>query len=237
LNSVRALAGAVALLLAACAPPAETPAASDALWAAATATTQAVEAGRRNAAAATDTAVAARANATLTAIARVPSPTSESRPVTATGTLTATLTASRTATLATAQPTAGAGAIGQRQESAGVALTIANALRLSEIPPGFQPRAGTVYLLVDAQVENTGRAPIPYNAAFFKVRDGDGVVFSGSTPPGGELPFKSGALAPGARVRGNVGFQVKVTATRFVLSYEPTTPPGDYQPIRVDLRQ
>jgi hypothetical protein len=196
-----------------------------------------VEAGRRNAAAATDTAVAARANATLTAIALIPSPTSAARTVTPTGTLTATLTATRTATLATPQPTAGVGAIGQRQESAGVALTIAGATKQAAIPPGFQPRAGNLYLLVDAQVENAGREPIRYDATYFKVRDVEGLELIGMTPPGGDSPLQPGELAPGGRARGNVGFQVRPTARGFVLSYEPATPPSGYQPIRVDLRQ
>ena len=131
-------------------------------------------------------------------------------------------------------PTANVGGVGERREAGGIALTITKVSKTNTISDLWKAKAGHVYLVVEALIENTTRDEAPYNPLYFKVKDEEGYEYTTAlAAPSPDL--KSGSLAKGERVRGNVAFEVPTAAKGFVLSYEPMVILGGYQPIRIGL--
>lgn len=127
-----------------------------------------------------------------------------------------------------------AGVIGQRVESAGIAVTVnavEGALELGQFQRADQ---GRVFLLASVTLENASRERAPYNPLYFKVKDGEGFEYTASLLAA-DQSLKSGELAAGERVRGFVAFQVPAAAKRLQISYQPLVLFGGYQVLRVDL--
>lgn len=136
-------------------------------------------------------------------------------------------------TAAPAQPSVAN--VGDRIESAGVALTIVKIDRAKELGQFLKAEDGKVYLLAEAVVENAGRdEKTPYNPLYFKVKDTDGFEYNASLM-GPDNSLKSGDLDKGDKARGVVAFEVPETAKGLVLSYEPMVLFGGYEPIKVKL--
>jgi len=126
--------------------------------------------------------------------------------------------------------------VGERREAGGIALTVAKVSKLNQIGDFWRPKEGNIYLAIEVLIENVTRDEAPYNPLYFKVKDSDGFEYTSAlVAPAPDL--KSGTLAKGDKVRGNVAFEVKATAKGFVVSYEPLVILGGYEPIRVDLGQ
>ena len=158
-------------------------------------------------------------------------PTDTAVPPVATAT---SVAATATPPAPTEVPAAGAGKVGQPQTAGGISLTVNKVSTTSSINDFLKPKAGNFYLVVDVTIQNLDRDSAPYNPLYFKVKDADGFEYNMSVvapDPG----LKSGALAKGDKVRGNVAFEVPKTANGFVLSYEPLVVLGGYTPIQVNL--
>jgi hypothetical protein len=123
--------------------------------------------------------------------------------------------------------------IGERVESAGIALTVNGVTRTDSLSQFQKAKPGRTYVVVDVTLE-TSREKTPYNPLYFKVRDGEGYEYT-ATVSTGDQSLKSGELNPGEKVRGTVAFDVPADAKGLVLSYQPLVILGGYQPIRVAL--
>lgn len=127
-----------------------------------------------------------------------------------------------------------AAGLGIRQESGGVAITVVGLRTERSIENFFTADPGKVYVVVDVVIENTARDEAPYNPLYFQLKDADGFEYHASfMAPAPSL--KSGKLAKGERVRGNVAFETPQNVAGLVLSFQPLVLFGDYQPIRVAL--
>ena len=125
--------------------------------------------------------------------------------------------------------------VGQRIESAGIALTVNGARRAAEAGPIAKAKPGRTYMIADVSLENANRERAPYNPLYFKVRDADGFEYTSNLMAGGDQSLKSGELATGERVRGTVAFDVPEGARGLVMTYQPQVLFGGYQTLRVEL--
>jgi hypothetical protein len=124
--------------------------------------------------------------------------------------------------------------VGQRIESAGIALTVNSAEQKENAGQFLQAKPGRVYLVTDVTLENATRDTAPYNPLYFKVKDSDGFEYNGSLI-GDDRSLKAGELATGEKARGTVAFDVPANAKELVLSYQPMVLFGGYQVLRVAL--
>lgn len=138
------------------------------------------------------------------------------------------------AAAATPAPSSAPAHVGDRVESAGVALTVNGVKRADSLSQVQRAKPGRTYLVADVTVENTGRDKAPYNPLYFKVKDANGYEYTG-IPSGTDQSLKSGELQPGDKARGTVAFDVPSDAAGLVMSYQPIVILGGYQPIRVSL--
>jgi hypothetical protein len=123
--------------------------------------------------------------------------------------------------------------VGERVESAGIALTVNGVRRADAINQFVKAKPGRTYLIVDVVLETTGREKAPYNPFYFKLKDSEGFEYTAGIGPDNSL--KSGELAQGEKVRGAVAFDVPREAKALVLSYQPIVIFGGYQTLRVQL--
>ena len=133
-------------------------------------------------------------------------------------------------------PTQNVGVVGERRESGGIALTVLSVSKAESID-FFTPSEGNVFLIIEVVIENVSRdEETPYNPFYFSVKDGDG--FEASTAIAAPDPsLQSGTLPKGDKVRGFVAFEVRSTASGFIVTYEPLVIFGGYEPIRINLGQ
>lgn len=124
--------------------------------------------------------------------------------------------------------------VGERAESAGLALTVSKVERKKDLDVISKAKAGNVFVVADVLIENTAKDKAPYNTLYFKVKSGDGYEYNAAITA---LPnqLKSGDLTTGDKVRGIVAFEVPEGAKGLVVSYEPLVILGGYKPIRVAL--
>ena len=115
---------------------------------------------------------------------------------------------------------AGPGAIGDRIEANGAALTVIKAERKDALSDFQKAKAGNVFVVVEVLIENAGTAKAPYNPFYFTIKDGDG--FESNAALGtDDQALKSGELGAGEKARGVVAFEVKRDAKGLVLQYKP----------------
>lgn len=124
--------------------------------------------------------------------------------------------------------------IGERVESAGIALTVNSVNRADTLGQIMRAKPGRIFIVVDVSLESSARDKAPYNPLYFKVKDGNGYEYNGSSI-GADNSLKSGELNQGEKVRGTVAFDVPTEAKGLVLSYQPLVIFGGYQTIRVAL--
>jgi hypothetical protein len=166
------------------------------------------------------------------------SPTDQPKPTSAPATRTVAVPTNAPAPTSTAapQPKSTVGKIGDRVESAGIAVTVVKASKVNQIGSFTKPKAGNMLLNIEVIIENTNRDKAPYNPLYFKVRDSNGFEYN-TTITALDPSLKSGDVAQGEKVRGNVAFEVKSDAKGLVVSYEPLVLLGGYQAIKIDLGQ
>jgi hypothetical protein len=126
------------------------------------------------------------------------------------------------------------GRVGQRVESAGIALTVNEVRRAEALGAIQKAQAGRTFVVADVTLENATRDRAPYNPAYFKIRDASGYEYAAQLA-GPDAYLKSGELPAGDRVRGTVAFEVPADARGLVASYQPVVILGGYQVLRVAL--
>lgn len=124
--------------------------------------------------------------------------------------------------------------VGQRFESAGIAITIVSAQTTTSIG-GMPPSSDMIYLDFEVLLENIDRdEETPYNPLYFQVKDANYWEYSTSFLSL-DPSLTSGELVKGDKVRGHVAFEVPAQVKKFVVSYEPDVLFGGYQPISVNV--
>jgi hypothetical protein len=126
------------------------------------------------------------------------------------------------------------GALNERVERGGIALTVLNVSKMDKIDI-WTPSEGNIFLVIDVLIENISRdEETPYNALYFSIKDSQSYEYSSSfVYP--DPAIKSGNLPKGDKVRGFVAFEVLNAASEYVVAYEPLVIFGGYDPIRVNL--
>lgn len=133
-------------------------------------------------------------------------------------------------------PTQNVGVVGERRESGGIALTILNVSKANSISI-WTPDSGNVFLIIEVVIENVSRdEEAPYNPLYFSVKDSEGFEYN-TAIAAPDPSLQSGNLPKGDKVRGFVAFEVRSTATGFIVTYEPLVIFGGYEPIRISLGQ
>lgn len=127
----------------------------------------------------------------------------------------------------TAPPT-----VGSRVEAGDQALTVMGVSRATKLGEFFKAGAGKVYVVVDVVIEATNDKA-DYNPFYFKVKDSEGREYNVGI--GADDSLKSGELAAGEKVRGNVAFEVPEGATGLVLNYKPLILFDNRDAIRIAL--
>jgi hypothetical protein len=127
--------------------------------------------------------------------------------------------------------------VGERVEETGIAMTVVSVSKANKIGDFLTPTEGNVFLVIEVIIENVSRdEKTPYNPFYFKVKDSQGFEYNvAMLAPDPSL--KSGDLAKGEKVRGNVAFEVNAAASGLISSYEPLVILGGYEPIQVNLGQ
>lgn len=185
----------VPLLLTACsAPPAAAP----------TATSVAI---------AQSTATSTQPAATSTSVP----PTATPRPAAPTATIAPTPTPRAIPSPTVAPPTTGK--VGDRTEGYGMALTVVTTSKTGEKLGFSQPKPDHIFLVAEVVIESIANDDASYNPLFFRVRDSDGFEYRAQAV-GPEPGLRSGKMSRGEKVRGNVAFEVKNTATGLTLIME-----------------
>jgi hypothetical protein len=129
------------------------------------------------------------------------------------------------------------GMVGNRSESAGIALTVMDVYKTNKINEYLSLDAGNIYLVLEVVIENIGRNDeIPYNPFYFSVKDSNGFEYNVSMLAP-EPSLKSGTLVRGDLAHGFIAFEVREVAECFIVTYMPIVLFGGYSPIRINLGQ
>jgi hypothetical protein len=127
--------------------------------------------------------------------------------------------------------------VGERAESAGMALTVENVERTDSLGEDAKAASKNVYVIVDLTIENaSGGETLLYDPQDFTVVDLKGQKYS-ATLLDKERSLRPGELNSGEMASGSVIFEVPGESNRFTLYYEPAEPFTGYRVIRVDLGQ
>ncbi len=116
--------------------------------------------------------------------------------------------------------------LGQPSAKDGLVVTVYG-IAAHETVGGFSPMAGNTYLVVDAQVENTGEDPFQVSFLFFGVMDAGGQSYypPHSSPDFAPQPaLDPTKIASGASIRGNVMFEVPSSVASGVITFMAERP-------------
>jgi hypothetical protein len=70
--------------------------------------------------------------------------------------------------------------LGDRVDSAGIVLTVTSVARVDALNETMQALPGQVFVTADVLIENATRDELPYNAAYFTVKDANGFEYNAS---------------------------------------------------------
>lgn len=134
-------------------------------------------------------------------------------------------------------PAVARGRLGERVESAGLAVTVlavTNEPRFKEVtaPPASQKFVG-----VEVLMGNESGAGHGYFSTAFKIKDGKDRAYAAGGLGVGDPPLEWGTIVTGEKVRGHLAFVVPKDATGLTLVYLPNNAPPNYRPIHIDLGQ
>lgn len=133
-------------------------------------------------------------------------------------------------------PTQNVGVVGERRETGGISLTILSVSKANNIGI-WTPDSGNVFLVIEVIIENVSRDDeTPYNPLYFSVKDSEGFEYN-TAIAAPDPSLQSGKLSKGDKVRGFVAFEVRSTASGFIVTYKPLVIFGGYEPIRISLGQ
>lgn len=123
------------------------------------------------------------------------------------------------------------GDLGERIESAGIALTVEAVTTEQDVEGLQRSPEGRTFLVVDVVIENAGDAPVMFNSYYFEIGDGDGQTYIPVQSVAAHS-LKYGELEPGEAVEGKVAFEVPESASDLVSSYVSSDFPADFVPLR-----
>jgi hypothetical protein len=132
-------------------------------------------------------------------------------------------------------PSAKLGAVGDRIEAGGIALTVKQVKRLDSVNDYSKAEAGNEFLVVEVLTENVGLAAAPYNPMYFKLKDDQGYEYY-ATSSAPEPSLKSGELAKGESARGWIAVEIPKGAKGLVLTEDLTLTVVD-QKLQVSLME
>jgi hypothetical protein len=123
---------------------------------------------------------------------------------------------------------------GQRVIASGISLSI------DQVQAGataFRRRAaaGSRFVILSVTIANEDRDRAPFNADYFRAKDGDGVEYMPVEIPSDAL-IGAGSLGRGQRVRGQVVFMLPEGAPDVVIKYRPQVLVDPYEEIRVRVQ-
>ena len=123
------------------------------------------------------------------------------------------------------------GDVGERIESAGIALTV-EAVTIEEDVEGLQRSPdGRAFRVIDVVIENTGDARVKFNSNYFEIGDGDGNTYIPVLAVAAHS-LGYGELESGEAAKGKVAFEVPEGASGLVSSYASSEFPADFLPLR-----
>jgi hypothetical protein len=125
------------------------------------------------------------------------------------------------------------GKVGDRVESAGVALTVVAVTHEPQYKEVFTPPAGQQFVGVEVLLENTGTTPHKYFSTSFQLKDPQSRTYNGNALGVADPPLGYGTLVPTEKVRGHLAFVVPKDVTGLTLTYTP----GDAGSVYVELGQ
>jgi hypothetical protein len=129
------------------------------------------------------------------------------------------------------------GKVGERVESAGLAVTVlgvTNEPRFKEVtaPPASQKFVGVEVLLGNESGGSHG-----YFSTAFRIKDDKNRAYSAGGLGVGDPPLEWGTIVTGEKVRGHLAFVVPREAAGLTLVYLPNNAPPNYRPIHIALGQ
>lgn len=138
----------------------------------------------------------------------------------------------------TGGPSTARGKVGERVESAGLAITVVG---VSNQPTGPSKDLISVtpdqkFLDVDLVIENNTGRPFQYWPVNFRLRDAHNYTHQPNTLRVNPAALEWGTIVQGEKVRGHLEFTVPRTATGLHLVYPTADLPG-YKGIHIDLGQ
>ena len=130
------------------------------------------------------------------------------------------------------------GKVGQRVESAGLAITVVGVTNEPRYKEVTAPPASQKFIGVEVLLENTGTQGHGYFSTNFRVKDPQDRAYTSGALGVADPPLGWGTIVPGEKVRGHVAFVVPKDATGLTLAYVPPSGgPADYRPIHIELGQ
>jgi hypothetical protein len=127
--------------------------------------------------------------------------------------------------------TAIVGNLGQRIESAGVALTVEAVTTEKVVDSFYRARDGNTFLILDVVIENVGENPVRFNANYFEVKGANNRTYI----PGIAVTahaLKYGELDPGEQTSGQVAFEIPESASGLISNYESSEFAADFLPLQ-----
>lgn len=84
-----------------------------------------------------------------------------------------------------------------------------------------KPKDGSEYVIVSVKIKNNSKEKVSYNALYFKMQNSKGQITDDAfTTVDQDKQLKSGELAPGGEVAGDVVFEEPVGDKALVLQYQ-----------------
>ena len=118
----------------------------------------------------------------------------------------------------------GGGVVGERSGMTGLNKTLRVTINSIVHNDGkaevLKPDAGNEYILLDITVENTGTQDESITPAFSRIEDSESLQHNPTYGPHVKN-FLNGSIAPGAKLRGMMGYEVPVSATGLTWVYDP----------------
>jgi hypothetical protein len=128
--------------------------------------------------------------------------------------------------------------VGQRVESAGLAITVVGVTNEPRFKEVTAPPVSQKFVGVEVLLENNGNSGHPYFSTNFKIKDPQDRAYASGGLGVGDPPLDWGTIVPGEKVRGHVAFVLPKDANGLTLAYMPPGGgPAGYRPIHIDLGQ
>lgn len=111
-------------------------------------------------------------------------------------------------------------AVNETAKINGVEMTVTNVSK-SNGEDFDKPKDGSEYVIVSVKIKNNSKEKVSYNALYFKMQNSKGQITDDAfTTVDQDKQLKSGELAPGGEVAGDVVFEEPVGDKALVLQYQ-----------------